>query len=170
MWSVPKCVRFLVLCILHNQCPDTLPAPDYPDICVLSLLLTPFNFCCCCYFCCCYLIGRRVALQSYKTKWIGCHCCCLVAHSCPSLWDPRNCRPPVSSLSLLLSWDFPARSLEWVAASSFRVYSMCSVSILVAAAIWRFADIVGVFTVGILLKLQYFFPSGFSRVWKRDQW
>ena len=120
MWSVPKCVRFLVLCILHNQCPDTLPAPDYPDICVLLLFLTPFNFCCCCYVCCCcYLIGRRVALQNYITKWIGCHCCCLVAHSCPSLCDPRNCRPPVSSLSPLLSWDFPARSLEWVVASSF---------------------------------------------------
>ena len=93
--------------------PNTLPAPGYPDICVLLLFLTSFKFCCCCYVCgCCYLTGSRVALQCYITKWIGCHCCCLVAQSCPPLCDPRNSSPPASSLSPLLSWDFPARSLR----------------------------------------------------------
>ena len=31
-------------------------------------------------------------------------CCCLVAKSCPSFWQPAR---------LLSPWDFPARILEW---------------------------------------------------------
>ena len=122
MWSIPKCVRFLVLCILHNR------HPKYPTcswlswhLCLVAFFWPLLIFCCCCYICgWSYLLGSRVALQCYITKWIGYHCCCLAAQSCPPLCNPRNSSPPGSSLSPLLSWDFPARSREWVAVSSFR--------------------------------------------------
>ena len=34
-----------------------------------------------------------------------------VAQSCPTLWDPRDCRPPGSSIHGFLQ----ARTLEWIA-------------------------------------------------------
>ena len=44
-----------------------------------------------------------------------CVCVCMCAHSraqlCPTLWDPMDCSPPVSSVHGI----FQARILEWVA-------------------------------------------------------
>ena len=43
-------------------------------------------------------------------------CCCLVAKSCLTLWDPIDCSPPGSSVHGISQ----ARILEWVAISFFR--------------------------------------------------
>ena len=43
-------------------------------------------------------------------------CCCLVAKSCPTLFDPVGCRPPGSSVHGI----FQARKLEWVVISFSR--------------------------------------------------
>ena len=40
-------------------------------------------------------------------------CCCVVAQSCPALWDPMDCSPPGSSVHGILQ----ARILEWVVIS-----------------------------------------------------
>ena len=51
-------------------------------------------------------------------KWSMCACACSVTQSCPTLWDPMDCRPPGSSVHgisqarilegyrLLLQWTF----------------------------------------------------------------
>ena len=39
------------------------------------------------------------------------HVCLLVAESCPTLYDPKDCSPPGSSVHGILQ----ARTLEWVA-------------------------------------------------------
>ena len=50
--------------------------------------------------------------------WYGPHICeCLVAQSCPALWDPMDCNLPGSSIHGI----FRARILEWVAVPSSRV-------------------------------------------------
>ena len=41
---------------------------------------------------------------------------CLVTQSCPTLWDPRDCRPPGSSVHRISQ----ARILEWGATSFSR--------------------------------------------------
>ena len=46
-------------------------------------------------------------------------CCCLVAKSCPVLYDPMDCSLPSSSVHRILQ----ARILEWVATPSSRGYS-----------------------------------------------
>ena len=38
-------------------------------------------------------------------------CCCLVARSCPALWDPTDCSLPGSSVHGI----FQARILQWIA-------------------------------------------------------
>ena len=43
-------------------------------------------------------------------------CCCWVAKSCPTLCDPIDCSPPVSSVHGI----FQARILEWIAISFSR--------------------------------------------------
>ena len=45
-----------------------------------------------------------------------CVCMCLVAQSCPTLWDPMDCSPPGS----FVHWILQARMLEWVAISFSR--------------------------------------------------
>ena len=47
-----------------------------------------------------------------KLPWSFC-CCSLVAQSCPTLCDPMDCSPPVSSIHGISQ----ARILEWVAIS-----------------------------------------------------
>ena len=43
-------------------------------------------------------------------------CMCLVAQSCPTLWDPIDCSPPGS----FVHWILQSRILEWVAISFSR--------------------------------------------------
>ena len=47
--------------------------------------------------------------------WRGCLSCCLVVKSCPTLWYPVDCRPPVSSVHEISQTII----LEWVAISFF---------------------------------------------------
>ena len=49
--------------------------------------------------------------------WLHCSaCCCLVAQSCPTLWDTMDCSLPALSIHGISQ----ARTLEWVAISLFR--------------------------------------------------
>ena len=49
-------------------------------------------------------------------EWIKDWGCCLVVKSCPTVSNPMNCSPPVSSVQGILQ----ARILEWVAISFSR--------------------------------------------------
>ena len=63
---------------------------------------------------------NQSALQTYRILINGDHLCCynnaLVAQLHPTLWDPMDCSPRVSSVHGILQ----ARILEWVAISFFR--------------------------------------------------
>ena len=59
--------------------------------------------------------GNCCPLFFLKTVW-SCICCCLVAKSCPTLWNLLGCSPPGSSLHGILQ----ERILEWVAISFWR--------------------------------------------------
>ena len=102
---------------------------------------------------------------------------CLVAQSCPTLWNPLDCSPPGSSVHGILQ----ARILEWVAVlssrGSFWPRDWTSVSCLLAAQVllwkWKSLSCVGLFGshgspwnspgqntgVGSLSLLQGIFPT-----------
>ena len=56
--------------------------------------------------------------DAWAIIWMFSDCAvlCLVAQSCPTLWDPMDCSPPGSSVHGILQ----ARILEWVAMPSSR--------------------------------------------------
>ena len=60
------------------------------------------------------------AFRLQRQTWVETNvawCCCLVAQSCPTLCDPRDCSPPDSSVHGILQ----ARILEWVAIPFSRI-------------------------------------------------
>ena len=64
------------------------------------------------------VIGKSETVSLMLVTLVGLQrcCCCLVAHSCPTLCDPMDCSPPGSSVHGISQ----ARILEWVAISFSR--------------------------------------------------
>ena len=66
----------------------------------------------------CDLFDKTVG-NTYVNTMVYLPCCCLAAKPCPTLCDPMDCSPPVSSVHGMSQ----ARILEWVATSFFKVSS-----------------------------------------------
>ena len=73
----------------------------------------------------CFGIWKAPSKNMYakNTKWNSRMCACSIAQSCPSLWDPMDCRLPGSSVLGISQ----GRILEWVAISSSRQSSQTRV-------------------------------------------
>ena len=54
--------------------------------------------------------------ESKVSRLPTCYCCCLVTKLCPTLFNPKDCSPPGSTVHGILQ----ARTLQWVAISFSR--------------------------------------------------
>ena len=82
-----------------------------------------------------YIIERNLIWSGHIILFM--HVNVLVAQLCPTLCNPMECSPPVSSIHEILQ----ARILKWIAIPFFRGSSQCRDRTLVSCIVGRFFTI-----------------------------